>query len=186
VQKPRGAEEAQEMFQRRELEIPRGQAQEEKLGEVYCSKVKHTCYCRGLLQLTVSMEQLTKEEVKMTRDSQMKDSEESHNQIRESAKEVGRNKISNEEFDREIVELKEQLSVMMKLLQEKVKEDQRYGWNLKKKVKWPIVQLYVRKLRQRLKHRLNAWIREEELREAEYRESLEAGQQFTFVNQRRE
>jgi hypothetical protein len=75
----------------------------------------------------------------MTRDNQMKGLKQSHNYMRESAKAFGRNKISNEEINRELVELKEQLSVMMKLLREKVRESQRYGWNLKKKVKWPIV-----------------------------------------------
>jgi hypothetical protein len=51
---------------------------------------------------------------------------------------------------------------------------------LKEKVKWSIVHLYVRKLRQSLKHRLNACIREEEHREAEYRESLEVGPTVHF------
>jgi hypothetical protein len=45
--------------------------------------------------------------------------------------------MSQEEFDREFVELKERLSIVMKLLQES-EENQRYGWNVKRKVKWPI------------------------------------------------
>jgi len=51
---------------------------------------------------------------------------------------------------------------------------------VKKKVKWPIIQIHVRKLRQILKHRLDAWIREEELREAEYINSLEVGLTIHF------
>ena len=76
----------------------------------------------------------------------------------ESAKVNGKKLMINEEFDRDLVELKERINMVMKLLQE---EHQRYGQNLKKKVKWSIEQLYVRKLRQSLKHILDAWIREE-------------------------
>jgi hypothetical protein len=35
--------------------------------------------------------------------------------------------MSDEKFDREITEMKEQLNVMMKLLQERTKEDHRSG-----------------------------------------------------------
>jgi hypothetical protein len=62
------------------------------------------------------MEKLTKEEMKMTRDSQRKGSKGSHKRVRVDAKEIGERKMNDEEFDREIVELKEQLNVMMKLL----------------------------------------------------------------------
>jgi hypothetical protein len=85
--------------------------------------------------------------------------------------------MSQEEFDKELIELKERLSMIMKLLKE---ENHGYGWNLRRKVKWPIEQLYVRKLRHRLKHRLDAWIKEPELREVEYRKSLEAGPTVHF------
>jgi hypothetical protein len=85
-------------------------------------------------------------EMEMTRDRQMKGSEER----------IHIN-MSDEKFDRDIVEMKEQLSVMMKLLQERVEEDQRSGWILKQKVKWPIKQLIARKLR----HILEVWLKTE-------------------------
>ena len=51
----------------------------------------------------------------MTTDDHVRGSERSHR------------KMSDEEFDREKAEMKEQLSVLMKLLQES-DEDQRCGW----------------------------------------------------------
>ena len=52
------------------------------------------------------------------------------------------------------------------LMQEQEKEDKKNGWILVKKVKWPIRELYERKL----KHNLSAWLKKEEaeLSEAEY------------------
>ena len=47
-----------------------------------------------------------------------------------------------------------------------MKEYRWYGWNLRKNVKWPIKELYEKKL----KHRLSVWLKitKEELSEAEY------------------
>lgn len=63
---------------------------------------------------------------------------------------------------------------MKELLQERTREDQRCGWKLKKKVKWPIVQLFARKLR----HIFDVWMKtEEKLLKVEYRKpSFGAGQ----------
>lgn len=63
--------------------------------------------------------------------------EESHNKMREDAKAVGENKINQKEFDKEIVELKEQLNIMMMPLKESGK-GYINGWKMKKNVKWPI------------------------------------------------
>jgi hypothetical protein len=35
---------------------------------------------------------------------------------------------------------------MVKLLHEEVEEDQIYGWKLRRRVKWPIVKLFSRRL----------------------------------------
>lgn len=48
--------------------------------------------------------------------------------------------MSDEEFDRELAEMKVQLNVLMELLQ-KSEEDQRCGWILRKKVKWHRLQV---------------------------------------------
>jgi hypothetical protein len=82
--------------------------------------------------------------MEMTIDGHDRGSEKIHNKRREDAKEVGR-KMNQEEFDREFTEVKERLSIILKLLQES-NEDQRWGWNVKKKVKWPIVHLSMKKL----------------------------------------
>jgi hypothetical protein len=67
--------------------------------------------------------------------------------------------MNQEEFDKEFSEIKERLSIIMELLQE-IEEDQRWSWNVKKKFNWPIMKLFARKLRQILKHRLSAWMKE--------------------------
>jgi len=69
----------------------------------------------------------------------------------------------------------------MELLQES-NEDQRQGWNVRKKVKWPIMHLFMRKLMHKMnvflrieenlkrkrKHILSAWMEEEKLRGVEF------------------
>lgn len=68
-------------------------------------------------------------------DSHSRGFEEDHNRIKmkkENAKTNGK-RMSQEEIDKEIVELKEQLDVLMRILE----ESQRQDWVLKKKpVKW--------------------------------------------------
>jgi hypothetical protein len=80
------------------------------------------------------------EEEKMTIDSH----ERSHNRRKKDAKADGRLKISQEDFDREMVELKEKLSMIENLLDE-CEKDQWYGWTMKKKkVKWKLLQTRLR------------------------------------------
>ena len=67
--------------------------------------------------------------------------------MREDTRTIGRRKMNDKEFYREITELKEQINVIMKLLHERVEEYQRCGWKLNRMVKWPIVQLFARNLR---------------------------------------
>jgi hypothetical protein len=55
--------------------------------------------------------------------------------------------MSQEEFDKEMTEIKGKLSYMVKLLQEEeMQENQRHGWSMKKKVQWPVMSLYEEKL----------------------------------------
>lgn len=61
--------------------------------------------------------------MKMTRESQMRGSKGSHIKMIGSGRKTGKNRMSSEEFDTKIVVLREQLSGIMKLLQEKVEED---------------------------------------------------------------
>jgi len=81
--------------------------------------------------------------------------------------------MSQEEFDREMIEIKGKLSYMMKLLQEEeMQENQRRGWSMKKPVQWLVVQLFVNKLRKilrEMKHRSNALNKKEKLRGDEFR-----------------
>lgn len=56
--------------------------------------------------------------------------------------------------EKEIVELKKILSILMTLIRESLN----CGWKLKKRVKWPIVQLYTRKVI----HKVKVWVKTEE------------------------
>ena len=75
------------------------------------------------------------EKEKMTTNSYSRGSEEDHNRRKvkkEDAKANGK-KMSQEEFDKEIAKMKEQLDALRRILE----ENQRQGWVLKKKlVKW--------------------------------------------------
>lgn len=97
-------------------------------------------------------EELTKIDKKMATDSHSGGSEEDHNKRKmkkENAKANGK-RMSQKEFDREIAELKEQLDVLMRILE----ENQRQGWVLNKKpVKW-------HKLQRRLQQRKVRWLME--------------------------
>ena len=84
--------------------------------------------------------------------------EESHNK-RKCAKVKSIEKMSQEEFDREMNAIKGKISYMVKLLQEeKMQENQRHGWNMKNKFQWLVMKLYEDKLwkiLQELKQRIN-------------------------------
>ena len=69
------------------------------------------------------------------------------------------------EFDMQIFFIKERFSIMMELLQKKEDEENMiYEWKLKKRVRWLIVQLFVRKLG----NIFNVWIKtEDKFRETE-------------------
>ena len=68
----------------------------------------------------------------MTKKGHNKGSVRSHNQIKENAKEVGMRKVRDIEFEKELMEMKAWLNVLMELLQQDV-EDHRCGWVLQKK-----------------------------------------------------
>ena len=82
--------------------------------------------------------ELTKIEKKMATDSHRRGSKEDHNRRKmkeEDAKENGK-RMSQEELDKEIAEIKEQLNVLRMILE----ENQRQGWVLRKKaVKWSML-----------------------------------------------
>ena len=86
------------------------------------------------MQRLVAKELMKIEEKKMTTDSHNRGSERSHKR-RYGKKDAKANakKISKEEIDKEVVELKEQLNALRRILE----ESQRLGWVLRKKpVKW--------------------------------------------------
>jgi len=74
-------------------------------------------------------------EKKMATDSHSRGSEEDHNKrnVKKEDAKANDKRMNKEEFDKEIAELKEQLDVLMRILE----EIQRLGWILRKKpVKW--------------------------------------------------
>ena len=105
--------------------------------------------------------------------SHCRGSEESHNKKRKYAKVDGiRKRMSQEEINREMAEINIQLSYMEQQLQSKVQKNQRQGWSMKKKFKWPVTQLFEEKMRkglEELKHRLNFLMQKEKLKGVEFR-----------------
>jgi hypothetical protein len=131
------------------------------LGEVLGNRLMDKACCMGLTAAHSGQGESHKGRRKMTTNGHEKGSKESHKHMGKSAKEVGKGNMSDEEFDREMVELKKQISVINEFLQES-DEDHRCRWTMRKKVKWNI--FYVK-----MKHRLNAWLRKEELGATEMR-----------------
>jgi hypothetical protein len=86
--------------------------------------------------------------------------------------ERGHERSNQDRFDRRLAEIEVQLEVMEQLLQRKVDANQRRGWSMKKPVQWPVVQLFIKKLRKilrEMKHRSNALKKKEKLRGVEFR-----------------
>jgi ribosomal protein L29 len=114
----------------------------------------------------------------MATDGHCRGSETSHNiRGKKYAKEDGMRKMSQEEIDRELDELRIKLNYLRQLLQRKVKENQRQGWNMKKKVKWPVKLLFedliekkLKETLEELKQRMNDWMQKEKLRGAEFKQ----------------
>jgi len=106
----------------------------------------------------VAKDLMKTEEKKMTTDSHRRGTERSHSRgyKKEDAKENGK-KMSQEEIDKEIVELKEQLNALRRMLE----EIQRLGWVLRKKpVEWHEMQ---RRLQQKKVKWLKGKLKEVEL-----------------------
>jgi hypothetical protein len=121
----------------------------------------------GLVAAHSGHGKLTKGKMKMTIDSHDRGSGRSYSQREEYAKADGKKRMSDEEFDKEMVELKAQLNYVKQLLQKKVDENHRQGWNVRKKVKWPIVHLFMKKLM----HMMNVFIKIEKKLEKKKRHS---------------
>ena len=100
-------------------------------------------------------------ETKMTTKGHCRGSEEDHSRRKEKeeAKENGM-RMSQEKIDRERVEIKFHLELLMEMLQ-RSKLNQRYGWSMKRKVKWHRLQV-------KWKHSMNVQLKEELLRLNEY------------------
>ena len=100
----------------------------------------------------------------MTTDSHNRGSEEDHNRRKvkkEDAKANGK-RMNQEEIDKEIAEMKEQVNVLRMIPE----ESQRQGWGLRKKlVKW-------HKLKRSLQQRQVKWLMEK-LKEAELEMKME-------------
>jgi hypothetical protein len=56
-------------------------------------------------------------------------------------------KMIQEEFDQEMVEMREELNKIMMLLHEGL----RCSWKMKKHVKWPVKKFFVRKFRKKMR-----------------------------------
>jgi hypothetical protein len=97
--------------------------------------------------------------------------------------------MSQEEIDKEMIELRVQLSHIRQLLQREIKENQRQGWSMKKRVKWPVMQLFEEKLRERLekpKAENECLDREGETQRSEFKQRPLTEEKFTIVNQSKE
>jgi len=80
-------------------------------------------------------------EKKVTTNGHTKGSSVSHNRRSEVGKANGtRNKINEEEYDREIAKIRIHLDLLMDLLK-RSDEDQICGWTMRKKVKWHRLQI---------------------------------------------
>ena len=99
---------------------------------------------RDLLLQRLGM-QFTLGSRKLRDNGQVMGSRRSHCEKGEDAKVIGIKRMSQETFEREMVEIRESLSNLMELLQ-RSKEGQYYGWILRKnKVKWFALQLRYKK-----------------------------------------
>ena len=97
--------------------------------------------------------------------------EESYKMQMKNAKTIHKNQMSQEEVDKELAEIRKEFDVLTML----IKENQRVGWTMKKKVKWQRLQqkreqqvnIQLEKELIKLEQTLNVQLRCEELREAE-------------------
>jgi len=62
--------------------------------------------------------------------------------------------MSDEEFDKKMVELKVQLNHVLEQMLHEYEYEQRQGWNVRNNVKWNTKPIYLRKVRKILKHGL--------------------------------
>jgi hypothetical protein len=63
-------------------------------------------------------------------------SERSHNKNKKYSKTYGMRKMSQEEYDRGINELRERINAIQMLLQREMEICQRRGWSMKKPIQW--------------------------------------------------
>jgi L-lactate utilization protein LutC len=88
----------------------------------------------------------------MTTDSHDKGMSKNPDKIKENAKvnDIEMKKMSQEELDQEISQMKETLNIMKMMLQESERH-QSYGWRMKKKVAWHVKKLFARKMKKKVR-----------------------------------
>ena len=117
----------------------------------------------------MSVGKLMEEVWKVATESHLKGSKGSHCRTKEDTIASGVKRMSQSEFDREVTELKKELSKVAELLHEEATKGQYYEWKLKRMVQWPVKRLCARNI----KRRLSFWVKKEErLREAEHEEEV--------------
>ena len=82
----------------------------------------------------MSVGKLIEEVWKVTTESHLKGSKGNHSRTKEDARASGVKRMSQSEFDREVIELKKGLSKLTELLHEEAIGGQYYEWNLKRRV----------------------------------------------------
>lgn len=84
----------------------------------------------------------------MTTNGHMKSLDGIQNILKKDVNTVGTREMSDEEYDREMVQIKVHLDLLRKLLK---------GSKLGRKVKWPILKLYARKLETQVQCLVEEW-----------------------------
>lgn len=107
---------------------------EEGIGEV--SGSRRVYCCRGLIQL-MGEELMVKEMTTKIHKGERRDSERSNNRKREKDAKANdiRHQLTDEEYEKEKVEIMIHLELLMEFLQDNMK-GQRHGWLMRKRVKW--------------------------------------------------
>ena len=94
----------------------------------------------------------------MPLDSHVKGSVRSQNQKKENAKAIGLRNMKDEEFVKEMIEIKLQLDVLMEIIQKEV-EDKKCRQIFKKKFKWIVKELFARKLQKKMRHMISTFLK---------------------------
>jgi len=122
----------------------------------------------------------------MTIDGHYKGSRRIHNKGNKDANEKSIKRMIQEEVDREMVELRIQLNYIGQFLHIKIEENQRQGWNVRKRFKWLVMQLFARKPRRILEIlncRLSDLLKKQKLIGVEFKDKPLAKEEVHFFEQ---